>query len=484
MGRDGKIASFQKGMKVKTRVAPSPTGAPHVGTAYAALFSYAFAKKYHGKFVLRIEDTDQTRLVKGAEQQILDALEWLGLRWDEGPFKQSKRLPLYKKYAEELVEKGAAYYCFCSEARLEDLRKKLQEKGLPPRYDGLCRHLDPREAKERTKKEKYVIRLAAPKEGVTHFNDLIRGEINFENSVLDDQVLLKSDGFPTYHLAVVVDDHLMEITHVLRAEEWISSTPKHLLLYQAFGWEPPVFGHLPVLRETDRSKLSKRHGSVGVLEFREEGYLPEALLNFLALLGWSHPQGKEIFSLDEFIANLDLSRISPTGPVFDRRKLDWMNGEYIRQSDPKQLGRRLERYLKEYRGLGIDRVLLEKVVPLVRERIKKLSEFEDLAGFFFRDIAWSKEMLIQESETLDSTREKLTATLNLLTCQNVWRAAVLEEEIRRLAEAHSWKAPRLFMLLRLAVTGQIVSPPLFESMEILGKEKTISRLDSAITVLD
>jgi len=472
-----------KKITVKTRVAPSPTGAPHVGTAYIALFSYAFAKKHGGKFLLRIEDTDQSRLVKGAEQQILEALEWLGLRWDEGPFKQSQRLPIYKKYTEELVEKGTAYYCFCTEARLEDLRKKLQEGGLAPRYDGLCRRLDKEEAKKRINKEEHVIRLAVPHEGVTHFNDLIRGEINFENSLLDDQVLLKSDGFPTYHLAVVVDDHLMEITHVLRAEDWISSTPKHLLLYEAFGWEPPVFGHLPLLRETDRSKLSKRHGSVGILEFKEEGYLPEALLNFLALLGWSHPQGKELFPLDEFIANLDLARISPTGPVFDREKLDWMNGEYIRAMETKILAERLVNYLKKYRGLEVDQAFLVKIVPLARERIKKLGEFEELAGFFFKDIAWSKEMFFQKGETGESSKERLAVVKDFFSKEPVWEAQVLEEKVRGLAKEHAWETPKLFMLLRVAVTGQTVSPPLFESMEILGKEKVLARLEKSLELV-
>lgn len=468
---------------VKTRVAPSPTGAPHVGTAYAALFSYAFAKKHGGKFLLRIEDTDRTRLVEGAEGQILAALAWLGLKWDEGPFRQSERLPIYKEHAQILIEKGAAYYCFCSEVRLEKLRQEAQKKGLPPRYDGLCRRLTQEEAKKRAGKEKFVIRLAVPRDGMTHFNDLIRGEINFENRVLDDQILLKSDGFPTYHLAVVVDDHLMEITHVLRAEEWISSTPKHILLYQAFGWELPVFGHLPVLRETDRSKLSKRHGAVAILEFKEGGYLPEALLNFLALLGWSHPQGKEIFSLKEFIENLDLTRISTTGPVFDRSKLDWMNGEYIRGLSASDLGARLREYLKEYRGLDVDQTLLERIAPLVGERIKKLGEFEELSGFFFKDIAWTKEVLLQKEETADSAREKLTAVKELFEAQKGWEAGVLEEEVRELGEKENWRAPGLFMLLRITVTGQTVSPPLFESMGVLGKEKTLQRLEGALSIL-
>lgn len=471
-------------MKVKTRIAPSPTGAPHVGTVYAALFNWAFAKKHGGKFLLRIEDTDQTRLVKGAEEQILEALTWLGLKWDESPVRQSERLSVYKKHARKLVEKGKAYYCFCSGARLEKVRKEARKKGLPPKYDGFCRRLDPAKAEARAKKEKFVIRLRVPGEGETAFEDLVRGEIRFENRVIDDQILLKSDGFPTYHLAVVVDDHLTGITHVLRAEEWISSTPKHVLLYQAFGWELPQFIHLPILRERDRSKLSKRHGAVGVLEFRREGYLPEALLNFLALLGWSHPEEKEIFSLEEFVKKLDLSRISTVAPVFDREKLDWMNGEYIRKLKIGDLKLRIGEYLETCRGLRVDDEVLGKIIPLVRERIKKLSEFEDLAGFFFRNVAWSREKLLVKRESASSAAEKLSATVELFTAQTKWEAAGLEKKTRALAKEEDWKTPDFFMLLRVAVTGQTVSPPLFESLEVLGKGKSISRLEGALGVLE
>lgn len=468
---------------VKTRIAPSPTGAPHIGTAYAALFNYVFAKKNKGKFLLRIEDTDRTRLVEGAEEQIIEALGWLGLRWDEGPFRQSERLPLYQRHAEVLIERGKAYYCFCSEKRLEEMRKAQQERGLPPRYDGRCRQLDPREAASRAKKEKCVIRLKVPGSGETSFTDLIRGKITFKNAEIDDQVLLKSDGFPTYHLAVVVDDHLMGVTHVIRAEEWISSTPKHILLYRAFGWELPAFAHLPLLRERDRSKLSKRHGAVGVLEFREEGYLPEALLNFLALLGWSHPKEKDIFPLAEFIGEFDLSRVSTSAPVFDREKLDWMNGEYIRKLKIKELKFKICEYLRNFRGLDVDAKLIESIVPLIRERIKKLSEFETLAGFFFKDVAWSRELLVLKGETVDSAREKLEESLKLFKEIKGWGAEELEGKTRDLAKNLGWKAPNLFMVLRVAISGQKISPPLFESMEVLGREKVLQRIKNAASIL-
>jgi len=469
---------------IKTRLAPSPTGAPHVGTAYVALFNWAWAKQNHGKFILRIEDTDRARFLPQAEGQILEALTWLGFGWDEGPLRQSERLPIYLEHAADLVKNDHAYYCFCSEARLEEVRQQAQKKGLSPRYDRFCRKIDPKAAAARAKKEKFVIRLKVPEEGRTSFADLIRGEIGFENSVLDDQVLIKSDGYPTYHLAVVVDDHLMGITHVLRGEEWISSTPKHILLYQAFGWEPPKFAHFPVLREASRAKLSKRHGSVGILEFKEEGYLPEALLNFLALLGWSHPQGKEIFSIEELVEKLDLRRISPTAPVFDREKLDWMNGEYIRALGDQTLAEKLGEYLKAYRGLDIDLEILQKISPLVKERIKKLGEFEGLAGFFFNDVAWTKEELAEQGGSAGSAAEKLREALARFEKEDDWRTGRLEEEARGLSQEKGWKAPELFMLLRVAVTGQAVSPPLFECMDVLGKEKTVSRIAGALKILE
>ncbi|TSC53768.1 MAG: glutamyl-tRNA synthetase, partial [Microgenomates group bacterium LiPW_16] len=319
--------------KVRVRIAPSPTGEDlHIGNVYTALINYVFAKQNKGKFIIRIEDTDRTRLVPGAEEKILDSLCWLNLPYDEGPdiggpyapYRQSERLPVYQKLAQELIKVGAAYYCFCTHETLEEMRKTQQEKREPPRYDQRCRRLDIKEVKSRLQKgEPHVVRLKVPQAGQTKFNDLIRGEISFENGLLDDQVLLKSDGYPTYHLAVVVDDYLMKISHVIRAEEWISSTPKHILIYKALGWEPPVYAHLPLLRNPDRSKLSKRRNPVWVSWYRKQGYLPEAILNYLALMGWAHPEGKEIFPLEEFIKKFKLEKVQTTGPVFDLTKLEW-----------------------------------------------------------------------------------------------------------------------------------------------------------------
>jgi len=469
---------------VKTRIAPSPTGSPHVGTVYVALFNWALARKNGGKFILRIEDTDRVRLVKSAEGEIIEALEWLGLKWDEGPIRQSERLPIFQDYARKLVEGGHAYYCFCSEERLGKLREESQRKGLSPRYDGKCRRLKPSEARERAKKEPFVIRLKVPKTGQTSFDDLIRGKISFENKLIDDQVLLKSDGYPTYHLAAVVDDHLMGITHVLRGEEWISSTPKLILLCKAFGWKPPKLAHFPLLRGASHAKLSKREGAAGILELRGEGYLPEALINFLALLGWSHPKGKEIFPVEEFVKEFDLTRVSTTAPVFDWEKLNWMNGEYIRQLGVSTLARRVGEYLQTCRGRKVEQELLEKIIPLVRERIKKLGEFEALAGFFFNDVAWTKEELSVEKESMESIAEKLSVAAKLFEGQQTWEAKVLEEQTRSLAAKNGWEAPALFMLLRVAVTGQTVSPPLFESMAVLGKDRSLSRIQGALKIAE
>ncbi|MCX6793595.1 MAG: glutamate--tRNA ligase, partial [Candidatus Gottesmanbacteria bacterium] len=307
---------------VRTRIAPSPTGADlHIGNAYTALINYVFAKKHGGKFIIRIEDTDRTRLVEGSEERILASLKWLGITYDEGPFRQSERLKLYKKYAEELVEKGHAYWCTCTSERLADMRKKQESAHLPPMYDGHCRELKLSKG--------LTIRLKVPKEGVTVFHDIIRGDISFENKLIDDQVILKSDGYPTYHLGVVVDDHIMKITHIIRGEEWISSTPKHILLYKFFGWEVPQIAHVSVLRNPDRSKLSKRKNPVWVADYKAKGFLPDAIKNYLATMAWSYPGGQDIFSVEDMIAKFRLEDIQTTAPIFDVEKLKWMNGKYL-----------------------------------------------------------------------------------------------------------------------------------------------------------
>ncbi len=458
--------------KIRTRIAPSPTGEDlHIGNAYTALINYIVAKKAGGQFLIRIEDTDRTRLVEGSEDRILASLAWLGISHDEGPdkggpfapYRQSDRLPTYKKYAEELVAKGHAYYCFCTPARLEEMRKKQEAEHKPPMYDGLCKSLSPQQVEKRLNaKASHVIRLNVPDSGVTEFTDLIRGKISFENALVDDQVLLKSDGFPTYHLGVVVDDHLMEITHIIRGEEWISSTPKHILLYRFFGWEMPKFAHVSVLRNPDKSKLSKRKNPVWASWFKKEGFLPEAILNYLGTMAWSFPGGKEIFSVEEMMEAFRLEDIQTTAPVFDIEKLRWMNGEYIRTLGSADLMKKIE----EYFGGVYEKELMMKVLPLVRERMHTLKEFASLADFFFHK---------PQQPERPTKRELVEIVKSALTdCQ--WTHDEMEQALRKNAEEKGAKARDVFMELRLAVTGKTVGPPLLESLEILGKEETLARL--------
>lgn len=490
--------------KIRVRTAPSPTGRPHIGTAYNALFNYVFARKHGGKFILRIEDTDRARLVPGAEEEIIESLHWLGLEPDEGPYRQSERLSIYNRYAEELVEKGAAYYCFCSEERLEEVRKRSRDRKEPPMYDGCCRELDPREAEERAEEdESYVIRLKVPREGVTKFTDLVRGEIKVENRVIDDQILLKSDGFPTYHLANVVDDHLMEITHIIRGEEWLSSTPKHILLFNAFGWEPPIYAHTPLLRGKDRSKLSKRHEALPILDYREKGFLPEALLNYIALLGWTHPEEKDFFDLEEMIEKFELEDLNATAPVFDAEKLLWLNGKWIRSLSAEELAERISptsagKTLKVFadptfkveecggsRSQGSVEMTKEKwleIVSLVQERTETLAGFSKITDFFFEAPKIGPELLVQKGRTKEEAGEMLEAAMEILSEGNLDRNW-LEKEFRAQAEERGWKMGELCMTARVAITGKTASPPLFESIKILGSEETLSRLQKALELL-
>ena len=462
-------------MKVRTRIAPSPTGDDlHIGNAYTALINYVFAKKNNGQFIVRIEDTDRTRLVQGSEKRILASLAWLGIPFDEGPgkedakygsYRQSERLDIYRKYAEELVAKDHAYYCFCTPERLDSMRKEQQVKKLPPMYDGRCRELQMNDSQLRIKNgEKYVIRLKVPREGTTSFQDLIRGGISFENKLIDDTVILKSDGFPTYHLGVVVDDHLMEISHIIRGEEWISSTPKHVLLFSFLGWKPPAFAHMPLLRNPDKSKLSKRKNPVWVSWYREQGFIPEAILNYLGTMAWAYPDGRDIFSLTEMVEAFALDRVRTTAPVFDSDKLRWMNGEYIRKAQSAKLKVQIE----EFYGKRYSVSMIEKVLPLVRERMKTFSEFEALAGFFFSPPVEYERPL--KTELLRVSREALTS------CS--WNHDAMEKVIRSAADTAELGAKDVFMELRLAVTGRSVGPPLLESLEILGRKETLLRLVS------
>lgn len=437
---------------VRTRIAPSPTGEDlHIGNAYTALINWVFARKNNGQFIVRIEDTDRARLVPGSQERILSSLDWLGITRDAPVERQSERLEFYQTYAEELVAKGHAYVCTCTPERLDEMRKKQEQDHKPPMYDGTCR-----DRKEK-KTGKYVIRLKVPKEGTTTFTDIIRGEISFENKLIDDQVILKSDGFPTYHLGVVVDDHLMGITHVIRGEEWISSTPKHILLYKFLGWDLPQYAHMPLLRNPDKSKLSKRKNPVWASWFREQGFLPEAVRNYLALMAWSYPDGRDVFTTEEMITVFDLSQIKTTAPVFDLEKLRWINGEYLRKKTDKELEALLP---------GRDKNLLSRIIPLIRDRMKTLSEFETLAGFFF-------ERPKEFEKPLDAA---MIATVKGALEKSAWSHDEMEREIRDASDKAGQKAKDVFMALRVAVTGKTVGPPLLESLEVLGREETLARL--------
>jgi glutamyl-tRNA synthetase len=402
----------------RTRIAPSPTGIAHVGTAWQAMFDLALARQTGGQFLIRIEDTDRARFVEGAEEAIYEGLAWLGIEYDEGgqkggphaPYKQSERLAIYQEQIEVLMSKDHAYRCFCTSERLDQMRKDQQAAGQLPKYDRHCRSLTPAEVEQKMLSgEKSVVRLKVPDGGKISWHDAIRGEVEFDLALVEDQVLMKSDGFPTYHLASVVDDHIMEITHILRGEEWISSTPKHLLLYKAFGWDVPVLAHLPLIRNADKSKLSKRKNDVSILSYRDKGYLPEAILNFIALLGWSHPEQKEIFTFDEFLKVMSLDRIQKTGPVFDNAKLDWMNGMYIRQLPITELTKRLAPYLPA----DFPNERMDELLPLVVERLVTLRDIEELTSFFYRDIAIDLSVITKKS-TSEEVATQIRATIAAL----------------------------------------------------------------------
>ena len=498
------------------RAAPSPTGDPHVGTAYISLFDYCVAKTTGGRFILRIEDTDRTRYDASSEGKIFEALRWLGLAWDEGPdvggphgpYRQSERTEIYRAHADELLAKGAAYRCFCTEARLEELRATQRAMKVPPGYDGFCRRLTREEtAGKLASGTPHTVRLAVPKEGSTSFHDDLRGDVTFENKGIDDQVLLKSDGFPTYHLANVVDDRLMQVTWVIRAEEWIASTPKHVLLYRAFGWPEPRWMHMPLLRNADKSKISKRKNPTSLIWYRDQGFLPEALLNFLALMGYSHPTGKEIFDLKSMLADFDPTRISTSGPVFDLEKLKWLNGEWIRGLPEEALTARLvahwtHRLASPREGDAGNAVLawaarrdaaalakelpalVARTTPLVRERIRTLEEYAPLAACFFVDRlpAYPAADLLAKKRAGPETHAALASARARLAALPAWKSAELEAALRALADELAWKPGDLFTPLRTAVTGAKVSPPLFETLEILGRDLSLSRIDAALAI--
>ncbi len=475
---------------VRVRIAPSPTGEPHVGTAYVAVFNLAFARKHGGDFVLRIEDTDRERSKREYEEKIIEGLQWLDLSWDEGPdrggdygpYRQSERLDLYRDHAQKLLDQNRAYECFCSRERLEDVRKRQKEEGKQIGYDGHCRSLNDQERKQRKDEgESYVIRLKAPDEGETSFRDRIRGDISFDNEQLDDQILLKSDGFPTYHLANVVDDHHMEISHVMRAEEWISSTAKHILLYDAFGWDVPVFAHLPLLRNEDESKISKRENPVSILWYREHGYLPEALVNFLSLMGFSMPDESELYSFDRLVDEFSFDRLRTTGPVFDMEKLKWVNGNYIRNLDEEQLAE----YLVEGDFLDTTVEEAKSVVPLVQERLKTFEDVDQYADFLFKDtLNWEEETFLDRCDTLQEALDIVKASSNVLAEYETFSGTDLEDRLRDLAEELDVGVGAMFMSNRIALTARTETPPLFPCMDVMGREDVLQRYNDCIEFLE
>jgi glutamyl-tRNA synthetase len=468
--------------KIRTRFAPSPTGYLHVGGLRTALYNFLFAKKSQGNFLLRIEDTDQTRLVKGADKQLIKILKQFDLKYDNKPIYQSKRLKTYQKYAEQLVKDGKAYYCFCTPERLTKMREEQIANKKPPMYDGTCRDLMHEQVEQNLSSDKpCVIRLRIPLNKIINFTDLIRGEVSFNSETIDDQVLIKSDGFPTYHLANVVDDHEMGITHVIRGEEWLPSTPKHILLYEALKWEKPAFAHLPLLLNPDRTKLSKRQGDVAVEDYLQNGYLPDALLNFIALLGWNPGEGstKEIFSLDELIKEFDLAKINKAGSVFDIEKLNWLNGLYIRKLKVNELAKLCKPYLKQIKNTK----LIEKIITIEQERLKKLSDISQNLNFFSdKKIEYDTNLLIWKKSTRTATIENLVKLEDyLMTLKETDFKLVknLEEKVTTWLKHNNYGVGDYLWPMRVALSGQQNSPSPFEIAWVLGKKITLERINQA-----
>ncbi len=475
---------------VRTRVAPSPTGEPHIGNMYAALFCKAFAHQRQGVFVLRLEDTDRRRFVARAVDQLPEALHWLGLDPDESParggpyapYVQSERLPLYHQAAADLILTGHGYRCFCTPERLEAVRQEQMARKEPTRYDRRCLHLPSGEIESNLRAGvPHTVRLRIPDAGTVEWDDAVRGHVSYQCATLTDQILLKSDGFPTSHLGIPYDDHAMRISHVIRAEEWLPSVPYYILLFHAFGWELPVFAHLSILRNADRSKMSKRKNPTSVMWYRSQGFLPQAIVNFLALQGWSHPEGKEFFTFEEFAARLTLERIVTSGPIFDFTKLDWMNGRYIAALSLQELAEAAEPFLPE----PVARPALLAMLPLVRDRMKRLNEIGNLTEFLRHDPDASSlpfEQAVKKRSVQDmyDALQVTSARIKELVAPD---AATFEHTVRATAEELGWKAGDVFMLLRVAVTGSSASPPLYESCATLGWQVVCRRLDAALTSL-
>lgn len=486
----------------RVRFAPSPTGRSHMGSARTALYDFLYARRTGGRFILRIEDTDRKRFVPGAEEELIEGLHWLGLTWDEGPdaggpsgpYRQSERGELYQAHAEDLVRRGHAYYCFCSSERLAQVRQEQQKKRQPPRYDGLCRALSEAEARRRADAgEPYVIRFRTPREGTTTAVDLLRGPIRVENATIDDYILLKSDRTPVYHLAAMVDDHLMGITHVLRSSEWLPTFPLHVLVIEAFGWEQPVWVHLSVfLSPTGKGKMSKRHSgdpklgekSIYVMDLKEMGYLPEAVVNWIALMGWAYDDRTEFFTMLDLIDKFALEKLTPSPAAINYSKLDHFNGLHIRALSPDELTLRLVPFF-ERAGLAVDPGRLRRVAPLIQERIRTLDEAVEIAGFFFRpSVSPTGAQLVGKGLTARQSAEAVRRALSLLLGLPEITPAAAEQPLRDLAGEMGIEVGQLFGILRIAVTGQPVSPPLLESMVIVGRDEVLGRIQRAADLLE
>ena len=470
------------------RFAPSPTGALHIGSVRTILYNYLFARQRDGTLILRVEDTDQDRLVPGAIDSIYEGLHWLGISWHEGPqeggpyapYVQSERLPLYQQHAQQLIEKGAAYFCFCSKERLAALRADQEARKVPTGYDRHCRNIPPDEAAERAKTEPHVIRLKAPDEGTLAIEDLVHGHIEWQADTIEDQVLLKSDGFPTYHLAVVIDDHVMEISHIMRGDEWVASVPKHLLIYRAFGWDVPPMAHVPSVLGPDGKKLSKRHGSTAVSQFREDGYLPEALINYLALVGWSPGTEDEVFSIDDLIRVWKIEQVQSAGGKWDKERLDFFNGVWIRKLPVDELVRRLEPFIP----VEWDRAIVRRIARHIQERMKTLKDAQEQIRFLFTDdIGYESKLLIPKKSDRVPTAEALARARAVLAELEPFTGAVIQPALEALAEQLAWSRKDLNGSIRMAITGRQVGPPLYESLEVLGKEKSLRRLEMAQELL-
>lgn len=468
---------------VRTRIAPSPTGEYHIGHLRTCLYDYAFAKQQGGQFVLRIENTDQKRYSPGSESRILQDIRDYGLSWDEGPdvggpygpYIQTERLNLYQKYLKQLLDVGHAYYCFCSQERLDQMREVQKAAKKIPKYDRHCLHLSPEEIKKNLEAgQSFVVRMKVPDNQIISFDDAIRGKIKINTKDIDDQVLMKSDGIPTYHFAVVVDDHLMNITHIFRGEEWITSTPKQILLYQFFGWSVPIFAHLTVLLDpSGKGKMSKRKGSVSARSFLEDGYLPEALLNFLMLLGWNPGTNQEIFSLEDFVKQFSLEHLHKKSPIFDRKKLDYINGLYIRQKTDTEL---LPYFKKFIPNASDDQ--LSVLIPVLKERTVKFSDLKETTKFLFEDVVYEKELLLKKGTAVDIAVDMLIKTKDIFA-----DFSNLQNRITDLIKSNNWNVGEYFMLLRVAICGAAFTPPVVECLPALGQTSALRKIDIALGLL-